>query len=96
MGENGEPVERGSLFRVVGKPDKNREHRVPALCKQVQRMATRHMVYQRPRKPTERERGILTLIAERPYAQAGAGHLDLAHRSVTSKTRTAAINDSRA
>jgi DNA-binding CsgD family transcriptional regulator len=43
----------------------------------------RLIVYQRLRNPTEREHRILTLVAEgHPHKQA-AGHLGLAHRSVT-------------
>jgi len=43
----------------------------------------RLIVYQRPRNPTERERTILTLVAEGHTHKQAAGHLGLAHRSVT-------------
>lgn len=43
----------------------------------------RLIVYQEPRNPTERERTILTLAAEGHTHKQAAGHLGLAHRSVT-------------
>ena len=43
----------------------------------------RLIVYQGPRNPTERERTILTLVAEGHTHKQAAGHLGLAHRSVT-------------
>ncbi len=43
----------------------------------------RLIVYQRPRNPTERERSILTLVAEGHTHKEAAGYLGLAHRSVT-------------
>jgi len=43
----------------------------------------RLIVYQRPRNPTERERTILTLVAEGQTHKQAAGLLGLAHRSVT-------------
>ncbi len=43
----------------------------------------RLLVFQAPRNPTERDREILTLIAEGHTHKQAAGHLGLAHRSVT-------------
>ena len=43
----------------------------------------RLLVFQGPRNPTERDREILTLIAEGHSHKQAAGHLGLAHRSVT-------------
>lgn len=41
------------------------------------------LVFQGPRNPTERERTILTLVAEGHTHKQAARHLGLAHRSVT-------------
>ncbi len=43
----------------------------------------RLLVFQAPRNPTEREREILTLLAEGPTFKQAAGHLGLKHRTIT-------------
>jgi DNA-binding CsgD family transcriptional regulator len=45
--------------------------------------AARLSVYQSPRNPTVRERGILTLLAEGLTQKQAAAHLGLHHRTVT-------------
>ena len=43
----------------------------------------RLLVFQAPRNPTEREREILTLLAEGPTFKQAAGRLGLKHRTIT-------------